>query len=119
MTASDPGLAWVADAEAGRTLRPASLRGSAESALACPLCEEIAAGSVRPAVCCVWAADFAKPSRFPTAEVLAAQTPARLAKRLKLTPQVAKAMHALSCFCADGRFYPESSGACRATLLPC
>ena len=109
MTASDPGLAWVADAEAGRTLRAPRVFEDLLKALLRARC----AKKSLPDLCARLCAAYGPPTSlnrrgFPTAEVLAAQTPARLAKRLKLTPQVAKAMHALSCFCADGRFYPES-----------
>ncbi len=109
MTQSDAELRWVTAAEAGRSLRAPRVFEDLLKALLRGRCAQ----KTVPEICARLCTHYGPPTTlnrrgFPSAEALAGQTPARLAKQLGLSLAVAKAVQALARYCADGRFYPES-----------
>lgn len=105
----DAQLRWVAQVEAGRSLRSP---GVFEDLLKCLLRARLPA-SQHAEVCARLCQHFGPPTTlnrrgFPTPEAMAKATPAQLAKKLKLSLPVAKTVCALVQTCSDGRFYPDS-----------
>lgn len=105
----DAQLRWVAQVEAGRSLRsPRVFEDLLKAVLRARL-----PVSQQAAVCDRLCQHFGPPTTlnrrgFPAADALVQATPAQLAKKLSIPAPLAKIVGALVQTCTDGRFYPDS-----------